>query len=67
MTVGRCDPARIGRLGFTRFARAVARELPRWGGRRRNLGVLRALYAAAGDDRGVQAQRAGRWSGPRWC
>ena len=59
MTVGRCDPARIRRLGFTRFARAVARELPRWGGRRRNLGVLRALYAAAGDDRGVEAQRAG--------
>jgi transposase len=59
MTVGRCDPARIRRLGFTRFARAVARELPRWGGRRRHLRILRALYAATGDDRGVQAQRAG--------
>jgi transposase len=59
MTVGRCDPARIRRLGLDRFARAVARELPRWGGRRRNLRVLRALYAAAGDDRGVQAQRVG--------
>jgi transposase len=59
MTVGRCDPARIRRLGFTRFARAVARELPRWGGRRRHLRILRALYAATGDDRGVTAQRAG--------
>jgi transposase len=59
MTVGRCDPAHIRRLGFARFARAVAGELPRWGGRRRNLGVLRALYAATGDDRGVQTQRAG--------
>jgi transposase len=59
MTVGRCDPARIRRLGLARFARAVAGELPRWGGRRRNLRVLRALYAAAGDDRGVEAQRAG--------
>ena len=27
MTVGRCDPAHIRRLGFARFARAVAREL----------------------------------------
>jgi transposase len=59
MTVGRCDPAYIRRLGLARFARAVARELPRWGGRRRHLRILRALYAAAGDDRGVQAQRAG--------
>ena len=59
MTVGRCDPARIRRLGLARFARAVARELPRWGGRRRNLGILRALYAATGDDRGVTSQRAG--------
>jgi transposase len=59
MTVGRCDPARIRRLGFTRFARAVAGELPRWGGRRRQLRILRAPYAATGDDRGVQAQQAG--------
>jgi hypothetical protein len=28
MTVGRCDPACIRRLGLARFARAVARELP---------------------------------------
>jgi hypothetical protein len=67
MTVGRCDPARIRRLGFTRFARAVARELGRWGGRRRNLGVLRALYAAAGDDRGSKRSGLGRWSEARWC
>jgi transposase len=33
MTVGRCDPACIRRLGLARFARAVVRELPRWGGR----------------------------------
>jgi transposase len=59
MTVGRCDPAHIRRLGFARFARAVAGELPGWGGRRRNLGVLGALDAATGDDRGVQTQRAG--------
>jgi hypothetical protein len=66
MTVGRCDPARIRRLGLARFARAVARELPRWGGRRRHLGILRALYAATGETvghipagRGAGAQRAG--------
>jgi transposase len=59
MTVSRCDPARIRRLGLARFARAVARELGRWGGQRRHLGVLRALYAATGDDRGGTAQRAG--------
>jgi transposase len=59
MTVGRCDPARIRRLGLAGFVRAVARELPRWGGRRRHLPILRALSAATGDDRGVTSQRAG--------
>ena len=67
MTVGRCDPVRIRRLGFTRFARAVARELPRWGGRRRNLRILRALFAATGDDRGSHRSGPGRWSEARWC
>jgi transposase len=61
MTVGRCDPARIRALGWTRFARAVDRELPRWGSQRRCARILRAVWIAANSDSGggVTAQRPG--------
>jgi transposase len=67
MTVGRCDPVYIRRLGRARFARAVARELPRWGGRRRNLGVLGRCMPPPATTAGWQPSGPGRWSGPRWC
>ncbi len=41
------DPATLGRLGETRFARAVARELARWGAKRRCLRIVRAVWTAA--------------------
>jgi transposase len=61
MTVGRCDPARIRALGWTRFARAVDRELPRWGSQRRCARILRAVWIAANSDSGggVTAPRPG--------
>lgn len=59
MSVARCDPQRIRRLGRARFARAVAKELPRWGGQRICQRILTALYEAAADPRGVPAQRPG--------
>jgi transposase len=59
MTVAGCDPARIRRLGLTRFTRAVRRELPRWGTTRPYGPIITALYAAAADARGVPSQRLG--------
>ncbi|WP_194928845.1 IS110 family transposase [Pseudactinotalea sp. HY158] len=59
MSVARCDPDRIHRLGRARLARAVAKELPRWGGQRVCHRILDALYEAAADPRGVPAQRLG--------
>jgi transposase len=41
------DPAALGRLGQARYARAVTRELARWGGQRRCLRIVRAVWAAA--------------------
>jgi len=53
----------IRRLGYTRFARKVASELAHWGGTRRCLRVVRAVWAAATDPTmltdGVSAQRPG--------
>lgn len=59
MSVAGCDPDRIRRLGLTRFTRAVAKELPRWGGQRVCHRIVRALHAAAADPRGVPSQRHG--------
>jgi transposase len=59
MTVAGCDPARIRALGWTRFARAVDRELPRWGTRRSCRRILQAVWTAAADPQGVAVQRAG--------
>lgn len=59
MAVCGCDPDRIRRLGLSRLTRAVARELPRWGGQRICRRILAALHAAAADLRGVPSQRPG--------
>lgn len=59
MAVAGADPSRIRRLGLTRFTRAVARELPRWGGHRLCHRIVVALHEAAADPRGVPSQRPG--------
>jgi transposase len=59
MTVAGCDPARVRALGWARFARAVDRELPRWGTKRCCRRILRAIWTAAADPGGVAVQRAG--------
>lgn len=52
------DPAEITAMGWPAFAAAVAGELGRWGGKRRNLRVLRAIWAAAERPGGVERERA---------
>jgi transposase len=49
------DPATLGRLGEARFARAVTRELARWGGKRRCHRVMRAVWTAATSPTAVAA------------
>jgi transposase len=45
-------------MGYDVFAVAVRDELARWGGQRRNLRILRAVWAAALDPGGVERERA---------
>jgi transposase len=52
------DPDHIVAMGFDAFAQAVREELPRWGGTRRNLRVLRAIFTAAQTPGGVVTERA---------
>jgi transposase len=52
------DPGEIAALGFEAFTAAVSAALPRWGGQRRNLRILRAIYTAAQAPGGVDAERA---------
>lgn len=52
-----CDPAAIVAMGFDRFGDAVRVELGRWGGQRRNLRILRAIWAAAQQPGGVERER----------
>lgn len=59
INVAGCDPDRIRRLGLARFTRAVAKELPRWGGQRVCHRIVKALHQAATDPRGVPSQRLG--------
>lgn len=59
MSATGCDPGRIRRLGRARLARAVAKELPRWGGQQVCHRIVTALHEAAADPRGVPAQRPG--------
>lgn len=61
VVLDRCDgdPAQLRRLGWDRFARAVRRELPRWGTTRWYSPIVRAVFDALGDPTGVDAQRPG--------
>lgn len=52
------DPEVIAAMTYQAFADAVAVELARWGGVRRQHRILRAIHAAALDPGGVQAERA---------
>lgn len=52
-----CDPAEIIAMGWDDFAAAVTAELGRWGGKRRNLRILRDIWAAAHDPGGVERER----------
>lgn len=52
------DPAVLVAMGWDAFADAVTVELGRWGGQRRNLTILRAIWAAAQDPGGVERERA---------
>jgi len=61
VVLDRCagDLARVRRLGPARFESAVRRELPRWGGQRPCLRIIRAVFAALSDPAGVVAHRPG--------
>jgi transposase len=52
------DPDQIAAMGYDAFAAAVRDQLPRWDGTRRNLRILRAIWAAAGEPGGVATERA---------
>lgn len=52
-----CDPAAIVAMGWDAFAEAVQTELGRWGGQRRCLRILRALWAGAHEPGGVERER----------
>jgi transposase len=53
------DPARLRKMGYTRFLAAVRRELPRWGGKYVRHSIVTGLGAALADPGGVRAQRRG--------
>jgi transposase len=53
------DLDRVHRMGRTRFAAAVRRELPRWDGRRPSGPVVNRVFDALSDRRGVPALRRG--------
>jgi transposase len=53
------NPARLRKMGYARFAAAVRRELPRWGGKYVRHRIVAALWEALADPGGVAAQRRG--------
>ena len=53
------DPARLRRVGLTRFSAAVRREMPRWQGQRPCARIVEAVFAALTDTTGVTVQRRG--------
>jgi hypothetical protein len=61
VVLDRCagDLRRVRRLGLDRFTAAVRRELPRWGGIRPCLRIIRAVFAALAGPAGVTAHRPG--------
>ena len=68
VVLDRCagDLSRVRRLGPARFTAAVRRELPRWGGRRPCLRIIRAVFAALADPVGVTAHVPARWNARTW-
>jgi hypothetical protein len=70
VVLDRCDgdPARVRRMGATRFAAAVKRELPRWGGLRVCGRIVAAVFAALGDTSGsVQRAAKGNLQRTHWA
>jgi transposase len=63
MTVitSRCcgQPSRLRKMGYDKFAAAVRRELPRWGGKLLYGPIARRLWDALTETGGVAAQRPG--------
>ena len=61
VVLDRCagDLRRVRRMGLERFTAAVRRELPRWGGIRPCLRIIRAVFAALADPAGATAHRPG--------
>lgn len=53
------DLDRVRQMGWERFARAVRRELPRWGTTRWFSAIVRAVFDALIDSTGVTSQRPG--------
>jgi transposase len=53
------DPGSLRGLGLAAFTRLVRAQLPRWGGTRLCHRIVRAVFAALGDDTGVATQRPG--------
>ncbi|MGH2732162.1 MAG: transposase [Actinomycetota bacterium] len=51
------DPDVIAGMGYEAFAAAVSAELARWGGKRRSLRIVRAVFAAASAPSGVGWER----------
>jgi hypothetical protein len=51
------DLSSVRRMGWDRFARAVRRELPRWGTTRWFSAIVRAVFDALADPTGVISQR----------
>lgn len=52
-----CDPGEIVTMGWDSFAAAARDQLGCWGGQRRNLRILRAIWAAAQNPGGVERER----------
>ncbi|HEX2290987.1 MAG TPA: IS110 family transposase [Pseudonocardiaceae bacterium] len=52
------QPQEILAMGLDAFAAAVGEQLPRWGGTRRNLRILHAIWQAAQAPGGVATERA---------
>jgi transposase len=67
MTVGRCDPAYIRRLGLARFVRAVARELPRWVDGDATWASCGRCMPPPATTAGSKRSGLGRWSEACWC
>jgi transposase len=68
VVLDRCagDLRRVRRLGLERFTAAVRRELPRWGGIRPCLRIIRAVFAALADPTGSPRTAPAPWNARTW-